>query len=137
MKPSVVVLSCDRYRPYWGGFWHFMERHWDFDIGAPIYFCNEEDGSESPDWCRRVLTGHGTFVQNLRRSLETVGSEEVFLMLEDFWPIAPMGKGLFDSLHGLFRDSGWDALQVSNYTPYYRVRRTGMDAGGKPVLEFE
>lgn len=137
MNPSVVVLTCDRYRPYWEGFWHFMERHWDFRIDAPIHFCNEEEESGAPAWCRRVLTGRGTFVENLRRAVEAVGSEEVFLMLEDFWPISPMKKTLFDSLHGVFRESGWDALQVSNYTPYYRVKGTDMELEGKPVLEFE
>lgn len=137
MKPSVVVLTCDRYRPYWDGFWHFMERHWDFKIDAPIHFCNEEDRAETPRWCRQVLTGRGTFVENLKRSMEMVGSDEVFLMLEDFWPIAPMGRGFFDSLHGLFRESGWDALQVSNYAPYYSVKGTGIELEGRPVLEFE
>lgn len=137
MNTSVVVLTCDRYKPYWEGFWRFMEKQWDFGIDAPIYFCNEENRSEAPPWCRRILTGGGTFVQNLRRAVEKVGEDEIFLMLEDFWPIAPMGKSLFNSLNRCFRDSGWDALQVSNYTPYYRAKRTDMEAEGKPILEFD
>lgn len=137
MKPSVLVLTCDRYEPYWRGFWHFMEKHWDFDIDVPIYFCNEEKTCPVPDWCRQILTGRGTFVENLKKALEMVESEDIFLMLEDFWPIAPLGRKMFDGLYGFFGESGWDALQLSNYTPYYKVRRTGMEAAGLPVLEFE
>jgi hypothetical protein len=138
MSASVLVLTCDRYRPYWDGFWHFMERHWDFGIDVPVYMCNESARADTaPGWCRQVLTGGATFVENLKRALETVGSDEVFLMLEDFWPIAPMKRELFWDLHGRFREGGWDALQVSNYTPYYKVRGTEIGVAGRTLLEFE
>jgi hypothetical protein len=136
MSLSVLVITCDRYRPYWDGFWHFMERQWDFDIDVPIYLCNESTKADTaPRWCQQVLTSSGTFVENLKRSLETVGSDEVFLMLEDFWPIAPMSQGLFKELYSEFVDGGWDALQVSNYTPYYDVKQAEFSAAGKPLLE--
>jgi len=138
MSPSVLILTCDRYRPYWDGLWHFMERHWDFGIDAPIYLCNESERADNaPAWCQQVLTGGSTFVENLKRALEAVRSDEAFVMLEDFWPIAPMDRGLFWEMHGRFREGGWDALQVSNYTPYYRVRETEMMVEGRPLLEFE
>jgi hypothetical protein len=138
MKTSVIVLTCDRYSRYWRGFWHFMERHWDFGIDAPIYMCNEsERAKEAPDWCRQILTGGRTFVENLKKSIEAADSEEVFLMLEDFWPISPMGRNLFESLREEFRGGGWDALQVSNYSPYYKVRAGGRTIFGRPLLEFD
>lgn len=137
MSVAVVVQTCDRYEPYWGGLLHFMERHWDFGIDAPIYLCNEEADATLPNWCGQLKTGTGTFVENLKRSLDLVGEEHVFLMLEDFWPIAPMKKALFDSLYSAFKDRNLDALQVSNYTPYYKLRKSDGNAGGVKLLEFE
>lgn len=136
MSACVLVQTCDLYRPFWEGFWHFMERHWDFEIEAPIYFCNEEEDPGCPDWCRSVRTGKGTFVQNLRRSLESVEEETVFLMLEDFWPVAPFGRRMFDALMREFVESDLDALQVSNYTPYYKLEPSGREALGRPLLKF-
>lgn len=137
MSVAVLVQTCDRYRPYWDGFLHFMERHWDFGIGAPIFLCNEEEDVDLPPWCGQIKTGSGTFVENLKRSLEVVGEENVFLMLEDFWPIAPMGKGMFDDLYGEFRRRDLDALQVSNYTPYYTLSRSEGTVRGDHLLDFD
>lgn len=136
MKPAVLVLTCDIYEPYWRGFWHFMERHWDFDIESPIFMCNEEREIGGPAWCGQIHTGRGTFVENLRKSLKSVDGDDVFLMLEDFWPIAPMKKSTFEALYGVFRDLNLDALQVSNYTPYYDVRPSGRRVLDQELLEF-
>lgn len=137
MSIAVIVQTCDRYEPYWAGFLHFMERHWDPSIGARIYLCNEEKDAILPRWCSQIKTGQGTFVENLKASLNAVGEEHIFLMLEDFWPIAPMGKNLFDALYGAFREMGLDALQISNYTPYYMLKPTERRVEGRRLLEFE
>lgn len=137
MSLAVIVQTCDRYEPYWAGFLHFMERHWDHSIDAKIYLCNEEKDTSLPNWCTQIKTGSGTFVQNLKSSLDSVGEEHVFLMLEDFWPIAPMKKRLFESLYEAFTGLDLDALQVSNYTPYYKLRPTEKRVEGQRLLEFE
>jgi hypothetical protein len=137
MKPPVIIQTCDRYKPYWGGFLHFMERHWDFSIGSKIFLCNEEEDFDLPDWCEQIKTGSGSFVQNLRKSVEQVGSDEVFLMLEDFWPIAPMSSLVFEELLLEFRSKNLDALQVSNYTPYYTLKASNTTVAGKKMMEFD
>jgi hypothetical protein len=45
-------------------------------------------------------------------------------MLEDFWPISPMGRSMFDVMHKLFSEQGLDALQISSYLPYYSLDAT-------------
>lgn len=137
MTPPVLVQTCDRYKGYWGGFLHFMERHWDFSIPSRIFFANEEEDFSLPSWCTQIKTGRGTFVENLRKSTESVGSEEVFLLLEDFWPIAPMGSDLFEELAREFRQGGLDALQVSNYTPYYKLTGRRKTESGRTLAEFD
>jgi len=137
MSVAVVALTCDHYRPYWGGFFNFMERNWDFEIEAPIYFCNEEEDVDLPAWCSQIKTGRGTFVNNLKKALEAIEEEHVFLMLEDFWPISRMSTRLFGSLYEEFKAGAWDALQVSSYTDYYRMKPCERKVGGKNLLKFD
>lgn len=121
MNCPVIIQTCDKYSRFWDGLFRFMVKHWDSSIGCPIYFCNEEVGLELPDGFRQLRTGKGTFVQNLKKILETLGEERVFYMLEDFWPTSPMGAGLFRDMHDLFVRENLDALQVSSYLPYYSL----------------
>lgn len=137
MSVAVVVQTCDRYRNFWGGFLHFMERHWDREIEAQVYFCNEEEEVSLPGWCTQLRTGRGTFVGNLKRILESISEDQIFYMLEDFWPVAPMGVGLFEALRSEFQSGGWDALQVSGYTPYYDLQPLGRRVAGAGLLGFK
>lgn len=137
MSACVLIQTCDLYEPFWRGFWHFMEKQWDFDIEVPIYFCNEEKDANNPSWCEQIRTGRGTFVENLKKSLNMIEEDTVFLMLEDFWPIAPMRKLMFDSLLKEFEDLKLDALQISNYTPYYSLTKLDKEVLGQPLLRFE
>lgn len=137
MKVPTIVLTCDKYQPYWAGFFHFMERHWDKDIKSPIFFCNEEIDADVPGWCTQLKTGRGTFVENLKSSLRMVGSDMAFLMLEDFWPIAPMRRELFESLAADFVDQELDALQISNYNPLYSIRKSQRKVMGQNMMDFD
>lgn len=137
MKTAVVVITCDKYKPYWDGLLHFMHKHWDRDIDARIFFCNEECDVSLPHNYSQIKTGSGSFVENLGRSLDMVGEEKVFLMLEDFWPIAPIGRRLFDELHKEFQEQDLDALQVSNYTPLYSLKKLDREIEGTRLMEFD
>lgn len=136
MSVGVMILSCDRYEPYWRGLWNFMGKQWDFSIDAPIRLFNEETRTEAPSWCEQKLVGKGTFVENLRRAVSMVPEDDLFLMLEDFWPIAPMTRTMFEGLHREFRENDLDALQVSNYTPYYSVQKSGRRLLGRELMDF-
>lgn len=121
MSCPVVVQTCDKYAGFWEGFFRFMDRHWDSSIGSPIFFCNEEVKPDLPRGFHHMPTGRGTFAENLRFILRGIGEEEIFYMLEDFWPTSPMSSSLFGSMHGVFRERGLDAMQVSSYLPYYSL----------------
>lgn len=121
MNCPVIVQTCDKYARFWDGFFRFMSKHWDPDIRAPIYFCNEEIKPDLPNGFVHLPVGHGTFMENLRSILTRVGEENVFYMLEDFWPSSPMGANLFGRLHKIFLEEDLDALQVSSFLPYYSL----------------
>lgn len=131
-----MVQTCDRYSHLWKGFWHFMEKQWDFSIKLPIYFCSNELPTCTPKWCRGLSFGDRSFVEGLKKSLDLLDEDEVFLMLEDYWPIAPFSKNLFDSLYSEFKESEVDALQVSNYSPYYTLQTSGRSVAGREVMNF-
>lgn len=124
MNCPVVIQTCDRYERFWNGLFRFMSKHWDPDIESRIYFCNEEADVDLPRGFCHLPTGRGSFVENLQTILRKVGEDQVFYMLEDFWPIAPMRKDMFLSLHKIFLDEAADAVQVSSYLPYYSLRAT-------------
>jgi len=137
MNLAVVVQTCDKYEGYWDGMWHFMERNWDFGIPASIHLCSETRPTKAPKWCRTIGVGPGTFVENLKKCMDSIDEDNVFLLLEDFWPIAPMKGEMFRMLYEEFEEESWDALQVSNYTPYYKLRKTQKSILGSPIMEFE
>ncbi|NBT59379.1 hypothetical protein EBT16_11410 [bacterium] len=137
MNCAVLVQTCDKYQPFWDGFFHFMEKQWDFGTGCPIYFCNEKKKLDLPRGFTQIRTGSGSFVQNLKVALDEISQEHVFYMLEDFWPTAPMSRERFVSLYESFVKNEMDALQVSTYTPYYKLVVDEMSACGNKLLRFE
>lgn len=136
MTECILVQTCDRYSHLWDGFWHFMEKQWDFSIKAPIYFASNSLTARLPKWCKGISFGDRTFVEGLKESLRSIEEDSIFLMLEDYWPIAPMTKNTFESLRLEFEKSGVDALQVSNYSPYYALRTSGRKVAGRELMTF-
>lgn len=124
MNCPVIIQTCDKYSKYWDGLFSCMSKQWDYDIGSPIFFCNEEIKPELPCGWNHMPTGKGTFVENLKLVLERLGEENVFYMLEDFWPTSPMSDNLFYYLHKIFSHENLDSLQVSSYLPYYSLDPT-------------
>jgi hypothetical protein len=137
MNCAILVQTCDKYERFWDGFFHFMEKQWDADIKCPVFFCNEEKKLDLPRGFTQIRTGSGSFVQNLKAALDEINQEHIFYMLEDFWPTAPMSGTRFNALHESFVKNEMDALQVSTYTPYYKLAVDDMTVCGSRLLKFE
>lgn len=137
MNCAFVVQTCDKYEPFWEGFFYYLNRHWDFNIKISYYFCNEEKTFDLPSEFKQIKTGKGTFVQNLNKILQEVKEDNIFYMLEDFWINAPMNKNLFESLFNVFLNKDLDALQVSSYLPYYKLKVSNSTVMDKSLLDFE
>jgi len=136
MSTCVLIQTCDRYSHLWRGLWHFMEKQWDFSIEAPIYFASNSLKVRVPKWCKGISVGDRTFIEGLKESIRSIEEDSIFLMLEDYWPIAPMTKNIFKSLRFEFEKSGVDALQVSNYSPYYALRTSGRKVAERELMTF-
>jgi hypothetical protein len=128
MNCPVIIQTCDKYEKFWDGLFRFMRKNWDFSIQSKIFFCNEDSKVSLPRGFHHLPTGKGSFVENLKTILQKVGEENVFYMLEDFWPTAPMTRDMFFSLHKFFLESDADAVQVSSYLPYFSLEITEIES---------
>lgn len=124
MNCAVLVQTCDKYEKFWAGFFNFFEKQWDCNINCKIYFCNEEKNIKLPDGFTNIKNGPGSFVENLKKSIDQIKEDEIFFLLEDFWLIAPISKKFFNELHAYFIKNNLDAFQIGPYTPYYKLEKT-------------
>jgi hypothetical protein len=136
MNCCLVVQTCDKYQKFWEGFFNFMKKHWSEEIPCKIYFCNEEDEVYLPWNFRPIKTGKGTFVSNLKKILEEIPEDNIFYMLEDFWPISPMTADLFTESFDFFLKQDLDALQISSFLPYYTLENSEHKIAGSNIFKF-
>jgi hypothetical protein len=134
MNGAVVIQTCDKYKKYWPGFVHYMNKFWDFSIPWPIYFCTEEGEIDSPFYIFK--TGKESYTSRLEKILDSLEYDYIFYMLEDYWPISPMPFKLFNQLFLMFESNNWDSLQVSSILPYYLLNKTEHSIFQNPIFEF-
>ena len=82
---AALVLSCDKYSPYWDGWHFFWSKHWKPAI--PVYFATE--AKKLPSWpgitplyVGRDMTWSGC----LFTALSKIPEDTIFFSLEDYWP---------------------------------------------------
>lgn len=137
MNCAVLIQTCDRYEKFWDGLFNFLKKHWDREISCPLYFCNEEKNIDLPKKIKQIKAGRGTFVQNLKKALKQIPEQNIFFLLEDFWPIAPMKGDLFCELYAHFLNENLDSFQVGPYTPYYKLEKTEKYIDGQNIWKIK
>lgn len=135
MRCPIVIQTCDRYEFAWKPLFHFIDRYWEKNI-AEIFFCTEEKKPNLPKGFNLIRTGKGSFVSNLKNILSEIESEDIFYLLEDYWPIAPFKKRLFDACFSFFKEKQADAFQISSYTPHYNLIKTEYKIDNLNVYKF-
>lgn len=136
---AVLIMSCDRYQPFWDGLYHYMEKFWDYSIPWPIYFCTEDRKFEvhNPKW-KNIRLGKAPFHILQRRALDILAEfDTLFFMLEDFWPSRPMTSSMFLGLYDLMKENQWDCLHIDSMRPdYYKVMPTPYVFQGQKILQL-
>jgi hypothetical protein len=135
MNLSIVVQTCDKYEKFWEGFFYYMDKFWDKKIKVPIYFCTENTKINKKNIIN-INTGKGTFVSNLNFILNEIKTDNIFYLLEDFWPIDTIKKDLFFELYDFFIKNNLSCLQISNYNPYYVLEKTEIKIQNQNILKF-
>ena len=133
MDLSVLIQSCDHYEKYWPGLFYYMDKFWDKKINHPIYFCNEKKSIKEYD---QIKTGVGSFVSNLKFSLNKIKSKYIFYLLEDFWPICCFKKKLLDEISLYILDNNIKCFQISSYLPYYDLDSTKDFIQNQKIFKF-
>jgi hypothetical protein len=136
MDLSIIVQTCDKYEKYWPGFFYYMDKFWDKKINSKIYFCNEKKQVNKPGY-EQILTGSGTFIENLKFILSNIKSKYVFYMLEDFWPLCSLDSNLFESIYKFIENNNIKAFQLSSYTPYYDILKTDIRINDQNIFKFK
>ena len=125
MSVAVLVLSCDKYSPYWAGWHHHWAKHWKVR-DVPVYFATEakqvpEWPGVSPIYVGRDMTWSGCLLM----ALSKIKADTVFFSLEDYWPTMDMGQDLWDELYQEYTDRGLFCLRCSHPCPYYKLDQDG------------
>ena len=142
---SLVIQTCDEYEKFWHGWYLMFKRHKMFDLGWPVYFCNEEIdlpfsdirftqiktgkskkymGTEQRDWLptfggpKQVDEG---WSDRLIHILKSVDTKYVFYMQEDQWPFADVDVELFNELLRLTEHNKIDALRMHRLLSLHSV----------------
>ena len=141
---SLVIHTCDKYDKFWEPWYFMLGIHGMFDLGWPVYFCNEQidlpfsdprinqiktglskkyvESNEDPEW-------KGTNGENLQvdtgwsnrliHVLENINTEYIFYMQEDHWPKKQVDKEIFNELFDLTKHNKLDSLRLSRLLEYY------------------
>ena len=125
MSVAVLVLSCDKYAPYWPGWHHFWAKHWKADV--PVYFATE--ARQVPEWpgVKPIYVGRDmTWSGCLFMALSQIPHDTIFFSLEDYWPTQDMGQDLFDELHAEFNSRDLLCLRCSHKSSFSLLESDGI-----------
>jgi hypothetical protein len=140
---SIIIHTCDEYSHFWDGWYTMFDHFGFFDLGWPIYFCNEEIelpfhdhrilqiktgkskkymGTEERDWLptyggpKQIDEG---WSDRLITSLNSVQTKYVLYMQEDQWPFKQIDANLFNKLLNFTRFNDVNGLRLHRLTSSY------------------
>lgn len=84
---SILVLSCDKYQPYWDAFYSLLFRYWK-DYPFKIFHCSENEIYQN----KRIVSisthlskDPSYWSEGLKLALKKIDSDHIILFLEDFF----------------------------------------------------
>ena len=82
-KPAVVIHSCDKYSWILPEFFSHFNKHFPFELGWPVYFCNEE--ADILTTAKHIKAGTGSWSVRLKYILEMIEEKDILYIQEDFF----------------------------------------------------
>lgn len=80
----IIVHTCDSYSQHWDNWWYFTKKYCKHDN---IIFASENLDPSFKEFVGQFKTGIGEWGERLIKILNSVNTEYIFYMQEDFWPI--------------------------------------------------
>ncbi len=112
---AILIHSFDGYKRFWGPAAWFAQQN--LNCGYPIYFATEEKPFALEPF-RVLLTGRGSFLARLRRSvvrLKKEGFRHVFYLQEDMWISEPQSRQKIAALVKLMTEHRLDSLKLGKH----------------------
>jgi len=82
MKSCLLVQSCDKYAPFWEGWYLTFKKHWTLDV--PVYFVSE---TKRVFWegVNFILTGEKQWSDQLICALDKIPENTIIYLTEDLY----------------------------------------------------
>lgn len=119
---SILIPSCDKYSDLWPPFFNMFWRNWR-DCPYPVYLGSNKEAFEHPK-VENILVGPDKdWTSGVRKMVETLDSEYVLIMLEDFFIRKPVDTKRVVFYVNLLKELGGDLLRLRPpiYRPFLRV----------------
>ncbi len=114
---TIIVNTCDKYKDAWDPFFRLMEINWPESENYKIilntenkdYKCNFRN-------VKTVCSGNVTWSKRLKSILESVETDFILFLLEDFFLRSPVNQEMFEEAYNLIsenEDIGYIGLKYS------------------------
>jgi hypothetical protein len=104
----IVLHTMDSYHHYWDNWYNLFKKY--VKNHGPIYFLSEEKEPSFVNDVVHIKTGSEEWGYRLLKGLESIDSDLIFYMQEDFWAVKDIE--LTDSYLDMFKDYNMDCLKI-------------------------
>jgi len=116
MNLAVVISSCDKYSFLWEKWWHYFNKN--FGLDYPVYFLNEKKDVPFPVKQIKVdIPEKELWTKKLRESLKQVPEDNIFLLLDDLFPISRLN---LQNIFHTFTTINADSMQIRRVKSKYQ-----------------
>jgi hypothetical protein len=109
-KVPVVLHTMDSYSPYWDNWFFLFTKH--CKNHGTIFFLSEEKEPSFVSKVTHIKTGNGEWGARLLKGFESIDSQLIIYMQEDFWPKKDLT--LTDDLLKIFHEKEMQCLKINN-----------------------
>jgi FkbM family methyltransferase len=140
---SVLIHTCDHYNHFWNGMIKSFRRYWNWNLGWPVYFANEEcdlpfDDSRFIQLKTGKTEGKEGFSTRLRTALEKIPTKYVLYLQDDMWPFLPVDYNIFKKSLYTMRYNDWNGLLMhEKIWGSYKVLKTNKFVNNLRVLKLK
>ena len=138
---SIVIQTCNKNEFLWKG-WHLsFINNWAWELGWPVYFCNEEKTlpfhSKNIEIINSTISGDANgFSTKAIDILNKVKTKYVLYLQDDIWLDKKVDKQtMFEAFYNI-KHFNWNSLKIHNRSWFnYSLSKTNIFANGIRILK--
>ena len=112
---SIIISSCDKFSDLWDANVALLEKNWA-DRGVDTYIVTDAPTEKTYQNVKILSAGEGTEItERIRFALETVKSEYIFFLLDDYFLTDKIDAGKVDYYVGVMKKEALDYLRLYTF----------------------